>query len=86
MQQVSAVFNDRVLSPVDQGVWWVEYVLRHNGAKHLRPVTVDLHWTQYFGMDIVAFIAAAMCIGYKVLQIFARFVRRKLIKTKIKIN
>lgn len=58
MKQVSAISRDRIMSPVDLGVWWVEYVLKHKGAKHLRPATLDLHWTQYLFIDIALFFIA----------------------------
>lgn len=87
MQRVSAIAKDRVLSPVDLGVWWVEYVLRHKGAKHLRPATLDLHWIQYFMLDITVFIiglvSLAVFLLYQLIQVILRSIQKQSkVKTK----
>lgn len=51
--KISALSKDRLQSPLEKGVWWVEYVLRHNGASHLQPATLHLNWVQYLMLDIV---------------------------------
>ena len=62
MKRMSDRSKDRVLSPLDQAIWWVEYVLRHNGATHLRPATLDLHWSQYLLLDVAMFVTTVLCI------------------------
>lgn len=86
MQRVSAISKDRVLPPLELGVWWVEHVLRHNGAKHLRPATLDLHWTQYLMLDIALFvigiISVTLFIVYKLIKIIFRNIQPN-VKTKV---
>ncbi|CAB3246117.1 unnamed protein product [Arctia plantaginis] len=36
------VFLDRPMKPLDLGIYWIEYVLRHKGATHLRSPALDL--------------------------------------------
>lgn len=62
IERVSVILKDRLMSPVEEAVWWVEYVLRHKGAKHLRPATLDLHWTQYFLLDIAMFVISVIIV------------------------
>lgn len=87
MQQMSAIAKDRVLPPVDLAVWWVEYVLRHKGAKHLRPATLDLHWTQYIMLDVAIFVTVIISIivfiVYKLLQILFKMLKKQ---TRVKIK
>lgn len=59
---MSAISKDRRTSPVDEGIWWVEYVLRHKGAKHLRPATLDLHWAQYLFIDAAVFFITLIIV------------------------
>jgi len=40
------------MKPIDRAVYWVEYVLRHNDAKHLISKSSALNSTQYFLVDI----------------------------------
>ncbi|VVC33306.1 UDP-glucuronosyl/UDP-glucosyltransferase [Cinara cedri] len=55
-KKMSAIFRDRPLSALDKAVYWVEYVIRHEGADHLRSAAVELTWYQYYLLDVFAFI------------------------------
>jgi len=46
-------FKDRPMSPADSVVYWTEYVLRHNGAPHLKSHALNLTWYQYFLVDVI---------------------------------
>ncbi|KAJ3642499.1 hypothetical protein Zmor_025270 [Zophobas morio] len=52
----SKIFHDRHVGPKETAIYWVEYVIRHKGAPHLRVAGVDMPWYQYFLLDIVIFI------------------------------
>nr|XP_023028475.1 UDP-glucuronosyltransferase 2C1-like [Leptinotarsa decemlineata] len=51
----SRIMNDRPVKPLDEAVFWIEYVIRYRGAPHLRPAALDLKWYQRYLMDIVVF-------------------------------
>ncbi|XP_078038087.1 UDP-glucosyltransferase 2-like [Augochlora pura] len=48
--------NDTPLNTVEYLAWWVEYVIRHKGAPHLRSNLADQPWYQRYDMDIVVFL------------------------------
>ncbi|GBP61186.1 Dihydrodiol dehydrogenase 3 [Eumeta japonica] len=50
---LQSLFLDRPLPPLEMGVYWIEYVLRHKGAKHLRSPALDLHLYQKLLLDII---------------------------------
>ncbi|XP_066253000.1 UDP-glucosyltransferase 2-like [Euwallacea similis] len=50
----SALLRDREEHPLKTAVYWIEYVLRHNGAPHLRVVSLELSWYQYYLIDVYA--------------------------------
>lgn len=52
MLRLSKVHRDRPLTALDTAVYWVEFVMRHGGAPHLRPASHDLNWFQYHGVDV----------------------------------
>jgi len=45
--------NDRPISPEKLVVYWMEYVIRHKGAPHLRSNSLNLSWYQYFLLDVI---------------------------------
>ncbi|XP_072938512.1 UDP-glucosyltransferase 2-like [Epargyreus clarus] len=46
------IINDEPLSAMERAVWWTEYVLRHGGTQHLRPLSANLCWHQYFEVEL----------------------------------
>uniref|UniRef100_A0A8D0E6M3 UDP-glucuronosyltransferase n=1 Tax=Salvator merianae TaxID=96440 RepID=A0A8D0E6M3_SALMN len=56
IQHLSDLHLDRPIPPLDLAVHWVEFVMRHKGAPHLRPAAHDLNWIQYHSIDVVAFL------------------------------
>ncbi|XP_049816613.1 UDP-glucosyltransferase 2-like [Schistocerca nitens] len=55
-KQLSQLFWDRPRPPLEEAVYWVEYVIRHRGAPHLRSAALDLSWYQYLLLDVAAFV------------------------------
>lgn len=62
MRKYSAVSKDTPDKPLDRAVWWTEYVLRHNGAHHLRSSVMDLTWYQYLLLDVIGFLSLVILV------------------------
>ncbi|KAM5269094.1 UDP-glucuronosyltransferase 1A7-like isoform 3-T3 [Hipposideros larvatus] len=58
IMRLSSLHKDRPIEPLDLAVFWVEFVMRHKGAPHLRPAAHDLTWYQYHSLDVVGFLLA----------------------------
>ncbi|NXO03692.1 UD11 glucuronosyltransferase, partial [Rhinopomastus cyanomelas] len=56
IKRLSELHLDRPIHPLDLAVHWVEFVMRHKGAPHLRPAAHDLNWIQYHSLDVIAFL------------------------------
>ncbi|KAF7243570.1 UDP-glucuronosyltransferase 1-1 [Varanus komodoensis] len=63
IQRLSDLHLDRPIHPLDLAVHWVEFVMRHKGAPHLRPAAHDLNWIQYHSIDVFAFLLAVALIA-----------------------
>ncbi|XP_072102783.1 UDP-glucuronosyltransferase 2A2-like [Mobula birostris] len=63
MQRLSALHRDQLQTPLQRAVYWVEFVLRHGGAPHLRPAGLDLPWHVYYGLDVAAFLGGLAVCG-----------------------
>ncbi|XP_003705463.2 UDP-glucosyltransferase 2-like [Megachile rotundata] len=57
MLELRHLAKDKPYNSKDRAIWWVEYVLRHKGAPHLRFSGADDPWYQRYDMDIVAFLS-----------------------------
>ncbi|XP_069682314.1 UDP-glycosyltransferase UGT5-like [Periplaneta americana] len=61
-KRVKKAFNDRPVSALDTAIYWTEYVIRHEGAPHLRSAAVDLAWYQYYLLDVLAVLFLAFVV------------------------
>lgn len=60
--KLSIIQRDQPMSPLERSVYWIEFVMRHGGAKHLRPAAHSLSWYQYHCLDVVAFLGACVAV------------------------
>ncbi|XP_032772326.1 UDP-glucuronosyltransferase 2B7 [Rattus rattus] len=57
---LSSIHHDQPMKPLDRAVFWIEFVMRHKGAKHLRPLAHNLAWYQYHSLDVIGFLLACV--------------------------
>lgn len=75
------------MSALDTAVYWVEYVIRHQGAYHMRYQGVDLNLLQASSIDVILFLASILYVLFKLFYfIFKLCCCRKRKETKIKTN
>nr|XP_010592467.1 UDP-glucuronosyltransferase 2B31-like isoform X5 [Loxodonta africana] len=60
--RLSAIHHDQPVKALDRAVFWIEFVMRHKGAKHLRPAALSLTWYQYHSLDVIGFLLACVAI------------------------
>ncbi|XP_054625695.1 UDP-glucuronosyltransferase 2B1-like [Dunckerocampus dactyliophorus] len=53
MQRLSRLHRDQPITPIDNALFWIEFVMRHKGAAHLRTESYKLPWYAYYSVDIV---------------------------------
>ncbi|KAG1959225.1 UDP glucuronosyltransferase 5 family, polypeptide G1 [Pimephales promelas] len=63
IRKLSELHHDRPLSPLDSATFWIEYVMRHKGAAHLRSEANNLPWYSYHILDVLAFLLAFTAIA-----------------------
>ncbi|XP_056144824.1 UDP-glucuronosyltransferase 2A2-like [Lampris incognitus] len=62
MQSLSRIHRDRPVKPLDLAMFWIEFVMRHKGAPHLRTESYKMSTIQYFSIDVVAFLLAVVLL------------------------
>nr|XP_008111260.1 PREDICTED: UDP-glucuronosyltransferase 2A1 isoform X1 [Anolis carolinensis] len=60
--RLSKIHHDQPMKPLDRAVFWIEFVMRHKGAKHLRVAAHDLTWYQYHCLDVIAFLISCVAL------------------------
>lgn len=60
------------MSGLDKVVWWMEYLIRNGGAKHLRNPAADLPWYQYFLLDVAAVFVVFFIVVVVTLKIVCK--------------
>jgi len=48
------------MKPLDKAVYWIEYVIRHNGAHHLKTAGNQLNWIQFLSIDVMLVLLLTM--------------------------
>ena len=71
------LYKDRPMSALDTAVYWVEYVIRYNGAKHMQSQAVYLNFFQYHSLDVIGFIVMCLYIVFKIFIWFVKLLFRK---------
>ncbi|XP_076867457.1 UDP-glucuronosyltransferase 2C1-like [Brachyhypopomus gauderio] len=87
IMRLSRIHHDQPMKPLDQAVFWIEFVMRNKGAKHLRVEAHNLTWYQYHCLDVAAFLlsitAVVMFIFVKTCSwVICKCLRRTTTKNK----
>ncbi|XP_066137700.1 UDP-glycosyltransferase UGT5-like [Euwallacea fornicatus] len=85
VKQRSRLFHDRPMPPMETAVYWVNYIIRHGGAPHLKVAGINLPWYKYFMVDVIGFlILVILLILFSLKFAFKKIFKRP--KTKVKTN
>ncbi|XP_074037416.1 UDP-glycosyltransferase UGT5 isoform X2 [Leptinotarsa decemlineata] len=63
IKKAKSILLDEPLVGVEKAVWWIEYVLRHKGAPHLRSEAADMTFFEYFMVDVLAFLSICVLLA-----------------------
>ena len=77
------------LKSVDKAVWWIEYVIRHKGAIHLRSPLAGMPFYQYYLLDVGGFLLVIFIVGGFISLRLAKFAWKQFRQrtfTKVKLQ
>ncbi|XP_028608432.1 UDP-glucuronosyltransferase 2B17-like isoform X2 [Grammomys surdaster] len=57
---LSTIHHEQPIKPLDRVIFWIEFIMHHKGAKHLRPLAYNLTWYQYHSLDVIGFLLACV--------------------------
>ncbi|XP_078027195.1 UDP-glucuronosyltransferase 2B15-like [Epinephelus lanceolatus] len=53
MQELSRLHRDQPMKPLDRAMFWIQFVIRHKGAAHLKTHSYKMSWIQYHSIDVI---------------------------------
>ncbi|XP_056267964.1 UDP-glucuronosyltransferase 2A2-like [Pseudoliparis swirei] len=84
MQRLSVLHRDRPMKPLDAALFWIEFVMRHKGAAHLRTEAYRMPWYSYHSVDVALFLAAAGLLVLLTVFLFIRCLSTAVCRYKVK--
>ncbi|KAG5848814.1 hypothetical protein ANANG_G00103420 [Anguilla anguilla] len=85
MQRLSMLHRDQPMKPLDRALFWIEFVMRHKGAAHLRTESYRMPWYVYHSVDVIGVLLAAMLFILLIIMFVIRYLCCKVsYKRKLK--
>lgn len=92
--ELSRLYRDRPHSALEEAVFWTEYVLRHNGARHMQSQGIHLNFIQQNSLDVLfvfllisyIFVKILKCLVVKLFICCLRAIKPRKEQIKIKKN
>uniref|UniRef100_A0A3Q2ED35 UDP-glucuronosyltransferase n=1 Tax=Cyprinodon variegatus TaxID=28743 RepID=A0A3Q2ED35_CYPVA len=72
MQKLSSLHRDQLMGPLDKAVWWIEFVIRHKGAAHLRTESFRLPWYSYHCIDVMLTLGGAVLVSFGIFVVLLK--------------
>ncbi|XP_037553489.1 UDP-glucuronosyltransferase 2A2-like [Nematolebias whitei] len=84
MQRLSRLHRDQPMKPLERAIFWIEFVMRHKGAAHLRTESYRLPWYIYHSVDVVLFLLTTAAFLVLFFSWLVRCCFRLCFKRKVK--
>lgn len=81
--EFSKIFKDQQLKSLDKAIYWIEYVIRHDGAHHLKTNTNQFTFLKFFMLDGLFVVVVIGIIISTTLCCFVK-IWKKLLSWKFK--
>lgn len=83
------MLQDTPLSALNTAMYWIEYVIRHKGAPHLRSAAQDLKWYQLYLLDVLGVLLiismSSILVSYYVTKFIVKFLLALFIKKPVNV-
>ncbi|XP_032416551.1 UDP-glucuronosyltransferase 2C1-like [Xiphophorus hellerii] len=86
MQRLSRLHRDQPMKPIDTALFWIEYVIRHKGAAHLKAQSNRMPWYVYHSVDVVLFLTGAVMLTLLATVMFIRCLWKSVCRRKVKLE
>ncbi|CAJ1081421.1 UDP-glucuronosyltransferase 1-5-like [Xyrichtys novacula] len=82
MKRLSSLHRDTPVHPLHTAIYWIEFVIRHKGASHLRTESYKMPWYVYHSVDVMVFLLALMLVLTAIVVGTVRFICSRLCRRR----
>nr|XP_055062038.1 UDP-glucuronosyltransferase 2C1-like [Misgurnus anguillicaudatus] len=86
MQRLSRLHRDVPVKPLDSAIFWIEFVMRHKGAAHLRTESYKMPWYSYHSVDVMLFLLSAVSLIMLTTYVLIRYLCCRICRGKNKLE
>ncbi|XP_055921454.1 UDP-glucosyltransferase 2-like [Eupeodes corollae] len=72
VQKFSRVYRDRPLTARQNAVYWIEYVIRHQGAKHMQSPLKSMNFFEENSLDVFVILFCVVFLIVKFVNLFVK--------------
>ncbi|CAH1795872.1 unnamed protein product [Owenia fusiformis] len=85
-RKAATMYHDQLIDPRNKTLYWIEYVIRHKGAQHLRSAGENqLNFFQYYLLDIAGSVVIVIIIALTSVTVIVKALLKCLVNaTKLK--
>ncbi|XP_007565672.1 LOW QUALITY PROTEIN: UDP-glucuronosyltransferase 2C1-like [Poecilia formosa] len=84
MQRLSRLHRDQPIQPIDNALFWIEFVMRNKGAAHLKAQSHGMSWYIYHSVDVALFLTGAVLLMLLTAVTFIRCLCKSPCRGKLK--
>lgn len=77
---------DQLETPLDRAIFYTEYVMRHNGAKHLQSPSRHMGVIQYYLIDVAVITVFMLICVFYLLKFISNFIVNFFVTTSVDVN
>ncbi|XP_050454322.1 UDP-glycosyltransferase UGT5-like isoform X2 [Cataglyphis hispanica] len=81
MLKLRALLRDLPYKPLNNIIWWIEHMIRHNGAPHLRNKSRDMPWYKTQLLDMLAIVFVSVVLIMYIVIVITRCIFRIVMLT-----
>ncbi|KAJ0171756.1 hypothetical protein K1T71_012519 [Dendrolimus kikuchii] len=74
--RLRSIMYDQPQTPLDRSVWWIEHVLRHKGAEHLRSPAANMSWSEYLELELISVVLFSVIVFLSLIIVILRYLFR----------
>lgn len=86
IERRSELFRDRLSSPLDTAMYWIDHVIKHKNTDHLKSAASQLTWYELYSLDVLAILIASIFLGIYTIKLIISRLAQTFVDKKNEIN